>query len=140
MWSVTFQNERRRTASYKTEKGALKAIWKWLKLNDGQAILVSPEGEPQIIDDWESLPFTESEPDFYNSRKWLIIRAKAFELYGNRCACCGITPSQGAIMHVDHIKPRSLYPGLALDIDNLQVLCEACNQGKSNLSEKKWRA
>ena len=51
MWSVTFQAQQRRSKRYKTEKGALKAIWKWLKVNEGQAILVSPGGEPQIIDD-----------------------------------------------------------------------------------------
>lgn len=139
MWSVTFQAQQRRSKRYKTEKGALKAIWKWLKVNEGQAILVSPGGEPQIIDDWESLPFTESKQDFYSSGKWLILRAKAFELYGNQCACCGITPAQGAIMHVDHIKPRSLYPKLELELENLQILCEQCNKGKSNFSDKKWR-
>ncbi|GIU21736.1 HNH endonuclease [Shewanella schlegeliana] len=140
MWSVTFQNDRRRTASYKTEKGALKAIWKWLKVNEGHAVFLAPEAEPKVFTDSEELPFSEpTELDFYSSGKWLRVRAKAFELYNNSCACCGDTPSRGAILHVDHIKPRSQYPELALDIENLQILCEACNKGKSNLSEKKWR-
>lgn len=140
MWSVTFQNDRRRTASYKTEKGALKAIWKWLKVNEGHAVFLAPEAEPKVFTDSEELPFSEpTEPDFYRSGKWLRLRAKAFELYNNHCECCGSTPSRGAILHVDHIKPRSQYPELALDIENLQILCEACNKGKSNLSEKKWR-
>ena len=42
------------------------------------------------------------------------------------------TKHDGAKMHVDHIKPRSKYPRLELDFDNLQVLCEDCNLGKSN--------
>ena len=33
---------------------------------------------------------------------------------------------------VDHIKPRSRFPGLELDPDNLQILCSDCNMGKSN--------
>lgn len=33
---------------------------------------------------------------------------------------------------VDHIKPASRFPDLALDLENLQVLCNDCNMGKSN--------
>ncbi len=145
MWSVTFQSESRRSKPYKTEKGALKAIYKWLKTNeeqgiDGHAILIAPDQAPERYDDWQALPFTdESKPDFYQSGKWLRLRMQAFELYGSGCACCGITPAQGAIMHVDHIKPRSKYPELELELTNLQILCEDCNKGKSNLSDKKWR-
>jgi 5-methylcytosine-specific restriction endonuclease McrA len=32
---------------------------------------------------------------------------------------------------VDHIKPRSRFPELALDPENVQVLCDSCNRGKS---------
>lgn len=42
-------------------------------------------------------------------------------------------------MHVDHIKPRSKYPHLAYDVNNLQVLCQDCNFGKSNHDETDWR-
>ncbi|MGS0696305.1 HNH endonuclease [Shewanella sp. 0m-4] len=140
MWSVTFRSDRRRTASYKTEKGALKAIWKWLKVNDGHAVFLAPGSEPKIFNDCDELPFSEPiEQDFYSSGEWHTLRHEALMKYGSRCSCCGITPDQGAIMHVDHIKPRSQYPELALDIENLQILCAACNKGKSNLSEKKWR-
>ena len=48
---------------------------------------------------------------------------------------CGSTER----IHVDHIKPRSKYPELELDINNLQVLCEDCNIGKSNIDETDWR-
>ena len=144
MWSVTFQAETRRSKSYKTENGALKAIWKWLKANeeqgiDGHAILIAPGCVPERYDDWLQLPFTEQKRDFYSSGKWKILRHQALVKYGSRCSCCGITPEQGATMHVDHIKPRSKYPELALDIQNLQILCEACNVGKSNLCEVQWR-
>jgi len=41
---------------------------------------------------------------------------------------CGRTPADtGKSPHVDHIKPRSKYPLLELDISNMQVLCEQCN-------------
>jgi 5-methylcytosine-specific restriction endonuclease McrA len=42
-------------------------------------------------------------------------------------------------LHVDHILPRSIYPEFALDIQNLQILCEDCNLAKSNTSAMDWR-
>lgn len=42
-------------------------------------------------------------------------------------------------MHVDHIKPRSLFPDLALRLENLQVLCSQCNEAKSNIDTTDWR-
>lgn len=59
---------------------------------------------------------------------------------GRRCVCCGASPETGAVMHVDHIKPRRKFPQLALDPDNLQVLCEECNHGKGSWDETDWRA
>ena len=48
-----------------------------------------------------------------------------------RCRLCGATPSDGAKLHVDHIKPWSNRGETVLE--NLQILCQACNIGKSNL-------
>ena len=74
--------------------------------------------------------------NFYESEAWQKLRYRVLAVYGRRCMCCGRTDGP---MHVDHIKPRSKYPELALDFDNLQVLCEACNLGKSNTDETDWR-
>lgn len=51
---------------------------------------------------------------------------------------CGVPGSQSRI-HVDHIKPKSKYPQLALEEYNLQVLCEDCNLGKVNFFEDDLR-
>lgn len=77
--------------------------------------------------------------DFYVSDEWRSIRYEALKLHGARCQCCGMSPKEGKIMHVDHIKPRSKYPELALDVTNLQVLCEDCNLGKMARDETDWR-
>lgn len=78
-------------------------------------------------------------PDFLQSYEWRAIRMEVLRKYGPRCMCCGATPDHGAVMNVDHIKPRRLFPHLALDIDNLQVLCHECNHGKGNLDQTDWR-
>lgn len=63
----------------------------------------------------------------------------ALDKHGARCQCCGASAVQGAVMNVDHIKPRKTHPHLALDIDNLQVLCNECNHGKGNWNTTDWR-
>jgi 5-methylcytosine-specific restriction endonuclease McrA len=73
---------------------------------------------------------------FYSNEKWLRLRYQALIKYGKRCMVCGDMESQ---IHVDHIKPRSKYPELELEISNLQILCKACNLGKSNQDETDFR-
>lgn len=48
-----------------------------------------------------------------------------------RCQICGRTAKEdGVKLHIDHIMPISL--GGKTEWDNLQVLCQDCNLGKSN--------
>jgi hypothetical protein len=78
--------------------------------------------------------------DFYNSREWRAVRFGVLRASNGCCCLCGQNNREhGAVLHVDHIKPRSLYPQLELDPENLQVLCEACNLGKSNRDDTDWR-
>lgn len=76
---------------------------------------------------------------FLKSYEWRRVRMEALKKYGARCQCCGATPADGVTINVDHIKPRRLFPSLALSVDNLQVLCAACNQGKGNWDMTDWR-
>lgn len=69
---------------------------------------------------------------FYQSGAWRTLRYQALKKYGKRCACCGATPGNGIVLHVDHIIPRSKDSRKELDINNLQILCEDCNLGKGN--------
>lgn len=75
---------------------------------------------------------------FYSSKEWRELRYKAFKLHGRSCLCCGASPPD-VVLHVDHIRPRSLYPELELDINNLQILCKDCNLGKSNKDSIDYR-
>ncbi|MGF1652951.1 MAG: HNH endonuclease [Actinomycetales bacterium] len=56
-------------------------------------------------------------------------RLRAQVLAPQRCAQCGRTPLDDHVkLHVDHKIPRSW--GGGNEIENLQPLCEECNQGK----------
>lgn len=80
------------------------------------------------------------ETSFFDSNKWQRLRYEVLVASNGQCALCGrSTREHGVILHVDHIKPRSRFPNLALERTNLQVLCEDCNLGKSNRDTIDWR-
>lgn len=76
---------------------------------------------------------------FYDTPEWRELRYKALKRSRGCCELCGSLPAPGFPLHVDHIKPRSKYPALELQLSNLQVLCGDCNLGKSNKDETDWR-
>lgn len=102
---------------------------------DVEAIFAAAMCRYIALPEWKA----EGMPAFYETQIWKRVRYKALVKYGNRCQCCGSGPQTGAVLHVDHIKPRSKYPQLAFSIGNLQVLCADCNIGKSNKDETDWR-
>lgn len=73
---------------------------------------------------------------FYESPLWQALRYKIIKKYERKCMVCFRT---GIELHVDHIKPISKFPELALEPENLQVLCRDCNLGKSNTDCIDWR-
>ena len=76
---------------------------------------------------------------FLSTFQWRKLRMEALKKYGPKCMCCGATPATGAVMNVDHIKPRKDWPSLAMNINNLQILCHECNHGKGNWDSTDWR-
>lgn len=103
------------------------------------------EAEPRKIGDALASSFDQisnrlsAGDPFFDSKEWLQLRYDTLRRYGGNCMCCGTDAASGAIIQVDHIKPRSKFPKLALDPNNLQVLCGRCNHGKSNKDETDWR-
>lgn len=70
--------------------------------------------------------------------RWHSLRKDALSLMGNTCMCCGEIPDKPVDLHVDHIKPRSKYPELMFDINNLQILYRWCNF-KKGIKETDYR-
>ena len=92
---------------------------------------IAPEGAAVII----GLPAAK----FYKTPEWRAIRYQAFRKYGPKCMVCGRTRDDGIAMHVAHIRHRVIFPELALDIRNLQILCEDCNVGQDVVYADDWR-
>jgi 5-methylcytosine-specific restriction endonuclease McrA len=85
-----------------------------------------------------NMPFRPSS-EFYSSDAWRRVRYQALKKNGGACQLCGDRPRLGKPIHVDHIKPRSKFPDLALDVNNLQILCADCNLGKGAADATDWR-
>lgn len=83
--------------------------------------------------------------NFYRSWDWKQARYGVLQKHGPVCMCCGATRGDITMdgvpvkIVVDHIKPLSKRWDLRLDPANLQVLCEECNMGKSNVDETDFR-
>lgn len=83
--------------------------------------------------------YRERSEEFLKSRAWKELRYTVLKERGAVCECCGASAKTGAVIHVDHVKPRFKFPELALVKSNLQVLCEDCNVGKGAWDQTDWR-
>ena len=109
----------------------------WVEAN----LLYSVTGQPiKNLPKWRPTGHGFTGSNFYEAPEWRAVRFEALKASDGRCCLCGRSKrTDGVTIHVDHIKPRSIRPDLQLDPDNLQVLCEDCNMGKSNRDETDWR-
>lgn len=62
--------------------------------------------------------------------RWKHARQLLFETRCNECANCLSVEN----LQADHILPKSKYPELATNINNLQILCWSCNFAKGTKS------
>ena len=102
----------------------------WIKALESFAKYIDEESEARINE-------LGVQDDYKNRRTNrsinLRLRFKVMKRDRFKCCMCGRTPANenDITLEVDHIKPWS--KGGETEIDNLQTLCNLCNQGKSNL-------
>jgi 5-methylcytosine-specific restriction protein A len=78
--------------------------------------------------------------EFLRTPEWRRLAYDTIKAQGRRCKMCGRTPQQhGIAINVDHIKNRRDRPDLALNPNNLQVLCDDHNHGKGNRDSTDFR-
>lgn len=116
------------------------------KTRGWRKLIINRDITPEALRLLKSLQTKESpkvyqwkKDPFYKSYEWATLRYQALQKCGRRCGACNREAANGVWLNVDHIKPRKKYPALALDINNLQVLCNECNKGKGNWDETDWR-
>lgn len=117
----------------------LKIIFLWYEKENRSYYGENPWGKwEKTQNKYHTNDGNETE-DFYHSIEWRALRYQILRERKAICDCCGATAaSSGRPLHVDHIKPRSMYPELELDKLNLQILCEDCNLGKGCGDDTDW--
>lgn len=76
-------------------------------------------------------PFkTTATKRFYSSAEWKELRQQAFERDNFTCVDCGRNP---VYLEANHIKPRSSYPELKLELSNIETLCKPCHVKKKDI-------
>jgi len=78
----------------------------------------------------------EEAKTFYASTEWRLIREQVIKEQKRVCQICGCRITKDYDLTVDHIKPKSKFPELALDKSNLQVLCRRCNSSKGAIHDE----
>jgi len=66
-----------------------------------------------------------------DSEEGKLWKQKQYQAQCGGCAMCG-EPIKIKGSHIDHIKPLSHFPHLAVDTQNLRITCPDCNIAKSN--------
>ena len=82
----------------------------------------------------EAVPFIET-PEY----KALRLRVLARDDY--TCRLCGIRGRAGVrpVLHVHHIKPRAMYPALALEESNCLTVCLPCHRQTDSYLDR-WQS
>ena len=128
-----------RYAQFIKEADCPKGIPMLLELARGQLAGGQYSGSATVLKNRAKTKQPSPQQDFYLTREWRELRYEVLRRNDGRCELCGRSKHDGIVLHVDHIKPRSKYPKLQMDVKNLQILCADCNIGKSNKDDTDWQ-
>ena len=85
--------------------------------------------------------FAES---FYKSKAWQRTRDAYASSVGGLCECCrshGLINAGEIVHHKVHLTPENINdPSIALNWDNLELLCKTCHDEERDKKPKRWRA
>lgn len=66
----------------------------------------------------------------YDDSRWKALRLKALRRAGWKCESCGANVRGKGLSRVDHKQSVAAAPELAFELDNLRVLCGACDNAR----------
>jgi 5-methylcytosine-specific restriction endonuclease McrA len=79
---------------------------------------------------------------FYNTKQWGQLAERKRKAERNECERCRAKGKHSQAKAVHHKKYLRLHPELALDYDNLELLCDDCHYDehhrKEQLNEERW--
>jgi uncharacterized protein (TIGR02646 family) len=84
---------------------------------------------------YNNIPYAEKEKLLCHYRH-KDIKAILFASSHNKCAFCEGKPGESGYIEVEHFAPKSIYPQLAFNWDNLLPVCRKCNEDKSDFDTK----
>ena len=117
--------------SYSTYKarfnGWTNACMKFLEYKTGESVVEETAQESDV----PNTPINTEDSKLKRDIP-LKLRLKVLQRDNFCCVYCGKSPAthRGTVLHIDHIKPFS--KGGKTSLENLQILCQKCNWGKSN--------
>ena len=91
--------------------------------------------KPEQLTDITQLKLTEKYINNTSLTVWNQPFIRETLLNGTQHKCCYCEKQIGLgfpDMHIDHYRPKSLYPDLVVEWDNLMPCCGDCNRSKSN--------
>jgi hypothetical protein len=92
-------------------------------------VISNPKTKPKVVANLTLHFHPESIIEFRDSI-WDRVRKSVIKRDNNSCRICGKEGLEGRDLQVDHKLPKSLFPSLQYDKDNLQVCCKSCNLSK----------
>ena len=80
----------------------------------------------------------QKDENFYSSLEWREVRKQVLKSQKHICYMCKVPILLPFDLTVDHVKPKSKYPSLALELSNLKIACRSCNSKKGVGSKDKF--
>ena len=105
----------------------------WFPINKkilDQKEFLYPNIFKQVLKDTKE-EFQKNE-NFYSSPEWRELREQVLNFQPHICYICDKFIDHDFDLTVDHVKPKSKYPDLSLELSNLKIACRSCNSAKGN--------
>jgi uncharacterized protein (TIGR02646 family) len=80
---------------------------------------------------YDKIPEVEKESILIHYRHKDIRKALSESSF-DKCAFCECKPSESGNIEIEHFAPKSIYPDLTFEWDNLLPSCRKCNEAKSD--------
>ncbi|MBQ7291289.1 MAG: TIGR02646 family protein [Clostridia bacterium] len=101
-------------------------------LSDNQAIWTKALLDAvALYGSYKKIPEAEKK-SLLSHYKHKDIQELLFACNHHKCAFCECKPGETSNIEVEHFEPKSIYPDLAFEWDNLLPSCRKCNEAKSD--------